>query len=252
MQTKVCTKCGLEKEATSEYFIRCKSNKDGLRCSCKQCMREYDNNRKEQKVEYNKTYRKDNIEHLNAFNKKYREENYGKEQLRHKKYRIDNHEKLLIKERQFYLQNKDSENERFRVYYEKNKTKINTNIKEYRIANPNVDIMICARRRTRKLALSATLTINQWEIIKNEFNNCCAYCGKEKPLAQEHFLALSKGGEYTINNIIPSCKNCNSSKSNRDFKKWYKNYKHYNKKRESKILKYLHYNNGIQQLMLEI
>ena len=236
MQTKVCTKCGIEKEATSEYFIRCKANQDGLRCSCKQCMREYDNNRKEQRVEYNKAYRADNIEYLINANRIYREENHERELSRGRKYRANNAEKLLIKGRQFYLLNKAKENERFRVYYQNNKAKIDANIN---------------RRRTRKLVLSATLTVNQWENIKSEFNNCCAYCGKEKPLAQEHFIACSKGGEYTVNNIIPSCQSCNSSKKDKDFKNWYKNYKHYNEKRESKILKYLHYNNGIQQLTLE-
>mgnify|MGYP003489420683 CR=1 FL=1 len=79
--------------------------------------------------------------------------------------------------------------------------------------------------------------------IKLEFNNKCAYCGKEKPLSQEHFVALSKGGEFTINNIIPSCQNCNSSKRATDFFEWYPKFKHYSKKREQIILKFLNYNN---------
>lgn len=90
----------------------------------------------------------------------------------------------------------------------------------------------------------------QWEEIKKHFDYKCAYCGKDLPLAQEHFLALSKEGEYTLNNIIPSCKSCNSSKATKDFFKWYPNYKNYSKKRERAILKFLGYTDENQQLKI--
>ena len=108
------------------------------------------------------------------------------------------------------------------------------------------------RRMALKRKLSSTLTLAQWENMKMHFNNKCAYCGKELPLAQEHFLALTKGGEYTVNNIIPSCKTCNSSKCNKDFFTWYPKYKYFSKKREKIILKFLNYKNEIQQLTFTI
>lgn len=105
-------------------------------------------------------------------------------------------------------------------------------------------------RRALKKDLPNTLTESQWENAKKQFDNKCAYCGKEKPLEQDHFVALKNGGEYTHNNIIPACKNCNCRKSAKDFFTWYPKFKHYSKKRETKILKYLGYTNGIQQLSL--
>lgn len=97
------------------------------------------------------------------------------------------------------------------------------------------------KRYARKRQLVATLTEEQWEIIKSYFNCKCAYCGKEKPLEQEHFIPIANKGEYTHNNIIPACKNCNSSKNNMDFFDWYPKQKFYSKKREQKILKFLGY-----------
>ena len=49
----------------------------------------------------------------------------------------------------------------------------------------------------------------------------CAYCGEEKILHKDHFVPLSKGGEFTHNNVVPSCACCNVSKSNNDFFEWY-------------------------------
>ena len=108
------------------------------------------------------------------------------------------------------------------------------------------------RRRSKKRQLVSTLTIKQWDMIKKYFNNQCAYCGEELPLEQEHFLALTKCGEYTINNIICACKSCNSSKGNKDFFEWYPKYRYYSKKRENTILKFLNYKGKNQQLTLAI
>lgn len=73
--------------------------------------------------------------------------------------------------------------------------------------------------------LWTTTTYRGWENsaqqIKKYFNNRCAYCGKELPLQQDHFIALSKGGEYSKNNIVPSCQSCNGSKGAKEFETWY-------------------------------
>jgi len=137
--------------------------------------------------------------------------------------------------RDFYKRNKESEKERVRIYGISHKEVIN--IKSHRY-------------RARKKCLPATLTLEDWETIKESFNYKCAYCGLSEEehldkyntlLHQEHFIPLSKGGEYTHNNIIPSCKGCNCSKNDKDFFEWYPRQEFYNKEREKKILKYLNY-----------
>jgi 5-methylcytosine-specific restriction endonuclease McrA len=98
--------------------------------------------------------------------------------------------------------------------------------------------------------LDSNYTKEQWEECKNTFDNKCAYCGKNDKLSQEHFVPVSKGGEYTENNIIPSCKSCNSSKNNSNFFDWYPKQEFYSKIREQNILKHLRYDNNTQQLAL--
>lgn len=143
--------------------------------------------------------------------------------------------------RDFYKRNKESEKERVRIYGISHKEVIN--IKSHRY-------------RARKKRLPNTLTLKEWNKIKKDFNNSCAYCGmteKEhfdkfnESLHQEHFIPLSKGGEYTHNNIIPSCKSCNSSKGENLFSEWYPNYEHYSEGKEDKILRFLGYNEKQEQ-----
>jgi len=77
------------------------------------------------------------------------------------------------------------------------------------------------RRITRKRNLLADLTVQQWELICNSFDNKCAYCGDPiKTLARDHFIPLSKQGAFTASNIVPACRECNSRKSDKDPKDW--------------------------------
>lgn len=78
----------------------------------------------------------------------------------------------------------------------------------------------------------------------------CTKCGRDLPLSQDHFIPLSKGGEYTLNNIIPACVHCNSSKHIQSFFEWYPKYKYYSSNREKKILIFLGFKNGNQQLKI--
>lgn len=71
------------------------------------------------------------------------------------------------------------------------------------------------RRKTRLQNVRCDLTAAQWRTIKSIYKNCCAYCGKKKPLTQDHVIPISKGGAHTASNIIPACQSCNSSKGAR-------------------------------------
>jgi len=164
----------------------------------------------------------------------------------HKQHRIENKER----DKQWSESNREEVLQYKKKYRQKHKEDIKEKNKQWFSENKGKNISYRQKRKALKCQLSNTLTIQQWKNIKLSFNNCCAYCGKELPLAQEHFIALSKGGEYTQNNIITSCKSCNSSKSNKDFFTWYSKYKYYSKKREKAILKFLGYENGEQQLKI--
>lgn len=68
-------------------------------------------------------------------------------------------------------------------------------------------------RHAKKLGLPATLTNPEWVEILEKYNYTCAYCKEgNKPLHQEHWIPLSRGGGYTAENIVPACQRCNSRK----------------------------------------
>lgn len=226
LKIKICNRCGKEFPATTEYFRERKETKNGLRKECKECSSKYDSE-----------YRIKNKKSVINSKKKYYQENKEYVQRYKKEYGVKN--KIRIAEYQLNYREDATNKEKASKYNNK-----------YAKENPEKYRVICQRRRAKKQLLSNTLTIQQWENIKKHFNNSCAYCGKKLPLAQEHFLALNEGGEYTINNIIPSCKSCNSSKGTKNFDVWYPKYKHYSKKREKIILKFLCYKGNTQQLKI--
>jgi 5-methylcytosine-specific restriction endonuclease McrA len=106
------------------------------------------------------------------------------------------------------------------------------------------------KREALKRRLLADFNAEEWELCKKVFNNKCCYCNKKAELTQDHFIPLSKGGEYTKSNIVPACASCNSSKNKKDFFEWYPQQEFYDKKREQKILNYLNYQDGFQQIAM--
>jgi len=116
-----------------------------------------------------------------------------------------------------------------------------------------INVLNCQRRRNRRNQLETSFNEESWMKLLDLFDHRCAYCGEEKELQHEHFIPLSKDGEYTINNILPACQFCNISKHSKSFFEWYPNYKGYNKTRERKILEYLNYiDKESQQLTLNV
>ena len=60
----------------------------------------------------------------------------------------------------------------------------------------------------------------QWEALKDAWGGC-AYCGLSGvPLQRDCVLAISRGGRYTLQNIVPACRSCNASKWNQEVTGW--------------------------------
>lgn len=207
-------------------------------------------------------YRIGNKERTKEYNKQYRKLNADKCSRLEKRWYRENREHAICYSKRYYHENKDYYAKHAKRYREENKEHLKEYKNQWIEENPNYHSewgknnrdatrTYSQKRRAIKRMLPHTLTIKQWEQIKSDFEYECAYCGEKLALTQEHFVPLSKGGEYTHNNIIPSCGSCNSSKGNKDFFKWYPQQETYSKKRENKILEYLNYQDeGIQQLAL--
>ena len=64
------------------------------------------------------------------------------------------------------------------------------------------------------------LTDEQWTALKDAWTGC-AYCGvSDTALQRDCVLPLSRGGRYTLDNIVPACRSCNTSKCNDEVTGW--------------------------------
>lgn len=248
MEYYKCKGCGQLMPLTAEYYYKHSKTANGFRSKCKRCL-----------GEQNKKWVEENKDKRNAISREYAQRNKEKmAKQRHGRYEKNiakmreisknNYYNNIEYHKKYYQDNKEKILERTKQYRKENRVAITQRVREYRRSNPGKAAKAIHTRRARLKKVAATLTAEQWGQIKEDFNYKCAYCGEEKPLEQEHFIPLSKGGEYTHNNIITCCRNCNPSKGNRDFFEWYPKQDFYDKKREKFILQYLGYAGDVQQL----
>ncbi|HEY0641799.1 MAG TPA: HNH endonuclease [Nocardioides sp.] len=78
-----------------------------------------------------------------------------------------------------------------------------------------------ARRRKRRMAkVEHDLTTTQWSALQEAWGGC-AYCGsQEGTLQKDCLLPISRGGRYTLANVVPACQSCNASKCNTEVTTW--------------------------------
>ena len=78
-----------------------------------------------------------------------------------------------------------------------------------------------AKRRRRRVALADNdLTASQWDALVEEWTGC-AYCrAAGVPLQRDCVLPISRGGRYTLANVVPACASCNASKHNDEVTGW--------------------------------
>ena len=63
-----------------------------------------------------------------------------------------------------------------------------------------------------------TYTIEDFHNLCDSLNWQCAYCGKqitEDTATRDHVMPVSRGGNNSIDNILPACFSCNASKNNK-------------------------------------
>lgn len=70
------------------------------------------------------------------------------------------------------------------------------------------------------------LTDGQWGALKDAWGGC-AYCGADVGgLQKDCMLPISRGGRYTVTNVVPACAACNASKCNLEVTMWMRRKKH--------------------------
>jgi hypothetical protein len=74
-------------------------------------------------------------------------------------------------------------------------------------------------RRAITFGLKEHHTAEEWDAKLIEYDGLCAYCG-ESGTTKDHVIPLSRGGDNTIDNIVPACRLCNSSKGAKTLDEW--------------------------------
>lgn len=100
----------------------------------------------------------------------------------------------------------------------------------YNIKKPRKLCLSCNKLRNRLLKYNPSIKQKITEEIKlqlfKRFNFKCYYCNiicetnpklfnTKNYITIDHIIPLSKGGNHSINNLVPACRSCNSRKSNR-------------------------------------
>ena len=76
------------------------------------------------------------------------------------------------------------------------------------------------KRKLRMGRVEHDLDAAQWSVLQEAWGGC-AYCGATGVVLQRDcVLALSRGGRYTLDNIVPACGSCNASKCNDEVTGW--------------------------------
>jgi len=238
---KRCTQCGNSYPATTEYFTRTKSTKDGLHTKCKTCKRA--NNRawwaanaddiSERRKEAYPQYAEDR----NAYHKEWRERNREKDLAQKKDQYWANREQNLATSKAWREKNREYKREQDKLYAQRNADKIKEKQRKWEMANRErlnekrrpKRIIHQQARETRKLGLPSAFTAQDWQRALSHFGGCCAVCGRPPglfhTLAMDHWIPLSSPDcPGTIpGNIVPLCHGeggCNNSKNNRNAQEW--------------------------------
>lgn len=243
----------MELEVNATNFHKHKTGKDGFRNDCKKCFalksKKYYSKNKDAIAIQGKVYRENNKDLISERGRKYREKNkeafkvkYQEQKEYHKKqaakYWEENKERLIEQNKEWKRNNRD----KIVAYKKENRIKLNAQERTRRRTpeGKRKAQMIRNKYFSRRSLLREDFTLSEWESCLEHFDYTCAYCGgDEGTLEQDHFIALTKGGEYTKKNIVPACRSCNASKGNRDFYKWYKNRDSYSAERECTVIKYV-------------
>lgn len=78
-----------------------------------------------------------------------------------------------------------------------------------------------AKQRRNELAtVDNDLTDDQWTALLDAWGGC-AYCGAEGiTLQQDCIEPVSRGGRYTLSNVVPACASCCTSKRSAELSAW--------------------------------
>ncbi len=188
---KQCSKCKVEKPATTEFFYAHKGHKDGLKGQCRDC------------------FNASQAEHY--LNPEIRENVLAYQAERWLNLGVRKAKRIYDIERSLDPEIHEKQRISRKAYSTTDQGR-------------NVNRAITQRYRAKKFSLPSTFTVEDWHICQEFFNYKCAYCGSVDASERDHFIPLTSKSELCLGtvakNIVPACRHCNASKNNKSPYVW--------------------------------
>lgn len=237
---KYCSKCGMGKPNTEEYYSL-RSDTKKLNTQCKICKskkrQEHYIANKEHALKLNKEWKAVNKERIKSVHIEYysvnrdsiREKNrisyyetieYQKE--RGLNYRSNHKKQLSLVRKKRHTLCKHKENVQASQWYVNNKEKHLNDGRIWRKNNPESVRSLMEAYRSRKMAAGGTFRKRDVIRLFNRQLGLCIYCNEVLPNNYhiDHVVPLSRGGNNYCGNIALACPSCNSSKGNKYIFEW--------------------------------
>jgi 5-methylcytosine-specific restriction endonuclease McrA len=124
-----------------------------------------------------------------------------------------NHDPQLEYHRESRSERRDRARDLHRAWYLANRERSLATSRAWLKTHPDRRANYARARRAVRAGANARVTADAWERLVFDSFYACGYCGDwTQPLTADHRLPLSRGGQHTIENLIPACRRCNSRK----------------------------------------
>ena len=158
---------------------------------------------------YNKEWRLRNPERERANNAAWRAKNPGL----YADYYRRNQERRRAESAAYRLAHPEKHKAAVDSWRERNKEHEKAYRKEYRAKNPELMRTLAHKRYARKVGNGGRgVSPSEWAGLLEQFNHCCAYCGRSGPLERDHVYPINLGGKDEAENVVPACRGCNAKK----------------------------------------
>jgi hypothetical protein len=238
---KRCSKCGVEKPATLEFFARHSSCKDGLHTQCKECKnargrqsweenKEKRNSTRRQKywddpatrqrnIDYHRKWRNETSRDVYLEGKhKWYEANREHDNQKSREWRLKNSDRRKAYDREYLQKNKKIIQARQRRWENENKPRLLEKRRRSYILNPHPIRLAAHLRDARKRQLPDTFTKEEYHRMLEYWDNACAISGEQELLQIDHWIPLNSPDcpGTVVGNMIPLSRSLNFSKQDTD------------------------------------
>lgn len=214
---KTCSKCRVAQPATTEFFGRDKTRKDGLDPQCKACARAYYAANKEKIKARAAAWYAANPERAKERERIRREAHKEENNVRAAARYAANPEGTKARARAYYVANKEEAKRRVAAYREANLERIKEAGRAWKAANPLAVRATNQKRRARKRTAEGTHTAADIERQYEAQRGRCYYCHEKvgDTYHVDHLVPLSRGGSNWPDNLVIACPHCNTAKHNK-------------------------------------